>query len=79
MENLNEKERSKSAPPVLPSLVKRTKQKLWTNKKIEEAMYVVGYSKAGINEAARMYTLCHQLLCRIGRIKHGTWPHPKRY
>ena len=78
---LTKRKRLKSAPPVLHSPVKSTKQKQWTNKQMEDAMVEVISCEAGVTEAAIMYNVPSTILKdRIsGRIKHGIKPGPKKY
>jgi len=57
---LMKRKRSRSAPAVLHSPVKKSR-KQWTNQQMESAMKLVEIARCGVNEAARMYNTHLQL------------------
>ena len=78
---LTKRKRSKSAPPVLQSPVKRIKRKQWTNEQMEKALKKVESGETSINQAAKDHGVPRTTLKdRVsGRVEHRTNPGPRRY
>ena len=75
------RKRSKSAPPVLQSPLKRIKRKQWTNKQMEKALEKVKSGNTSINQVAKDHGVPPTTLKNrvSGRVEHNTNPGPSRY
>ena len=78
---LTKRKRSKSAPPVLQSPLKRIKRKQWTNEHMEKALEKVKSGNTSINQAAKDHGVPPTTLKNrvSGRVEHNTNPGPSRY
>ena len=74
------RKRSKSAPPVLQSPLKRIKRKQWTNEQMEKALEKVKSGNTSVNQAAKDHGVPPTTLKNrvSGRVEHNTNPGPSR-